>query len=391
MKKKSILSRILGRDKEVPVQEVPVEKVAPISDARPRSDASFGMGNWFGGTPAFTAPWNGQNALGEMGDPVNLIVDHGALAIRSWQLYLESTNYKTILKRLKDTVVGSGLSLQSNPNVRYLKKKGIDIDAEAFTADLEDVWDLFANTTMADYADKDTLGEIHARAYLNSIAAGDVLVILRPINNVVKTQLVDGVHVQTPINFGYASESKINYSYIERINPDTGNRVRWGIEIDATGKHVAYFVRVGMGLEYVRVLARGPKSGAVMAYMLTDEEFKIDNLRSLPRLASGMETASQLSRYQSAMVSAAEEISKSPYYIKHELNAEGVDPRMADIKSAHDIDRPGGSGQLNYDAEGNAVANKVMASTNRTVTNMPPGSELRALDSKNQMHYEPFN
>lgn len=341
------------------------------------------------GTAAFTEPWNGQNSLGEMGDPVRLLVDYNALMIRSWQLYLESGSYKTILKKLTDTVVGSGLKLESRPNDRYLKKKGIKINAESFTQDLEDLWNLYANSTMSDYAGKDTLGKIHARAYLNSIAAGSVLVILRPTNNVVKIQLVDGIHVQTPMYFPTKSVAEINYNYIERYNPDTNNRVRWGVEIDDAGRHVAYFVRVGIGIDYVRVPARGKRSNNLLAYMLTDEEFRIDDTRTMPRMAQGMETASQLSRYQSAMVSAAEELAKAPYFIKHEQGSSGEDPRLKDIKSAHDVDKPLGS-QLNYDAEGKAVANKVSASTNRTVANMPPGSELKALESKNQLHFEPF-
>jgi len=218
-------------------------------ETRPAPSAySEGMlGNGSKGYGAYVVPFDGQNALGEMGQPIRYTVDHGTLTIRSWQLYLESNNYKTILKKLRDTVVGSGLTLQCQPNFKYLQKKGINMDQDAleeYNNDVESIWFLCANSTMFDYADKDTLGELHARAYLNSIAGGDVLVILRVVNNVVKVQLVDGVHVQTPMNFPVAMESKIGFEFLERINPDNNNRVRWGIEIDATGRHIAYHVRL---------------------------------------------------------------------------------------------------------------------------------------------------
>jgi len=125
--------------------------------------------------------------------------------------------------------------------------------------------------------------------------------------------------------------------------------------------------------------------------MLNDEEFRIDNLRGLPRMTAGMEMASQLSRYQSAMVSAAEELAKAPYFIKHDLNASGEDPRLANLTKAFDIDRPAANSQLAYTAEDKIIANTVSASTNRTVTNMTPGSSLEAIDSKGTLHYEPFN
>jgi len=364
-------------------------KAEPVEEqAQPTALAGIGVGY---GTAAYTAPYNGQNALGEMAPPINYVVDHDTLMIRSWQLYLESSNYKTIMKRLKDTVIGGGLKLQCAPVVNYLKKSGIDLELEKFNSEVEDMWNLYANSRMADYAGKNTLGEVHARAYLNSIVAGTVLVILRPVNNVVKVQLVDGIYLQTPINFAFATEDKINYNAIERINPDTGNRVRWGVEIDSTGRHVAYYVRTGYGLNYQRVEAYGKKSGSLMAYILTDEDFRVDSEKGLPRLSAGMETASQLNRYKSATVSAAEEIAKAPYFIKHDLNSTGEDPRIKDLTKAYDIDRPSASSQLDYSAEGKAIANTVNASTNRTVTNMPPGSELVALESGNQLHFEPFN
>lgn len=338
----------------------------------------------------YNVPYGGQNSLGEMGPAIKYTVDHVELSMRSWQLYLESNNYKTILKKLKDTVIGSGLKLQCSPKQKYLQKKGVKIDLEAFNSSVEDIWSIYAGSTMCDYADKDTLGEIHARAYANAITSGDVLVILRPINGVVKVQLVDAAHIQTPITFGFASEAKLNYESIERINPRTGNRVRWGVEIDDTGRHIAYHVRVGVALTYIEVLARGAKTGNLMAYMLTDEEFRIDNLRGLPRMTAGMETASQMARMKSAAVSAAEEIAKSPYYIEHELNASGEDPRLNNITKGFDIDKPINN-QLNYSAEGKAIANTVTASTNRTVINGFPGMKLKALESKNQLYFEPFN
>jgi capsid protein len=368
--------------KKKPVPETKDEKATP--------SAMYGDGGYSGNNRAYAAVYDGQNSLGEMGPIVRYNVDHGALTLRSWQLYLESNNYKTIHKKLKDTVVGAGLTLQCKPAVKYLEKKGYKIDLEKFNEDVEELWNICANSTMFDYAGMRTLGELHGTGYLNSIVGGDVLVILRPINNIVKVQLVDGANVQTPISFPTVFEAKINYEPIERINPDTGNRVRWGIEIDATGKHVAYWVRVGYGLEYERIAARGAKSGALLAYMLTDEEFRIDNLRALPRMTAGMETASQMSRYKSATVSAAEEIAKSPYYIYHKENTDDSDPRMGNITKAFDVDRPANT-QLNYSAEGKAIANSVSASTNRMVVNGTPGMELRSLESKNNLHFEPFN
>lgn len=351
-----------------------VKKLFSADVVKPKPKA---MVNGYVGTPIYEVSFNGEKNFGEMGPPRLYTIDYEGLRMRSWQAYLESDITQTAIKRYATWTIGSGLKLQSEPPKQIFKMESIDLNVQEFCETVESRFSVYSNSKMADYSGMKTLGRIAKRAFINSIVGGDVLVILRLINNTVKVQLIDGSHVQYP--FG-------NREWIQAATTN-GNIIRDGIEIDSTGKHIAYYVKQ-RNLSYERIEARSNKQDLVISFMLYGLEYRLDNMRGIPLLTVVMEKMKKMERYAEAAVGSAEERQKIPFFFEHQLGASGENPmenalaRLVDADNSTD-DNP-------EDVHGNKLADRVAATMNKTVVNLYPGTTVKAVDSKNEMYYKDF-
>ncbi len=360
----------------------PFKKVESVSKKpAPTADAFSGYYS-----PLFTISYNGEKDLGEIGPIKNYVLDYQGLRARSWASFLTSEVAQTIINRYTTWVIGKGLKLQVELPVDVLESEGITVDQQNFSKQVESRFALYRKSKMADYSNMVSLDVLEERAFKNSIIGGDVLVVLRYVDNCVKVQLIDGAHVMSPL---YGTE----WFPMALSN---GNKIVNGIEISATREHVAYFVRKsiidskdGTPFEIERIPARGVKSGLQMAFLVSGLDYRIDNLRSMPLLSAVLETVAKLERYKEAMVGSAEETAKVAYQVVHQAFSTGESPLAGQLARAFDLDK-NNSGELPIDIAGRNLANLVGASTNKQTFNNPQGAEIKTLDYKNQLHFKEF-
>lgn len=328
---------------------------------------------------SFTVSYDGEKNLGEMGVIKNYLIDHESLRARSWQLYLESEVCQMVFRRYAKWVIGTGLKLQSEPQNSVLQTEKIKpLKTEDFNRVIEARWKVYSNSKMGDYSTTQSLNMCAKEAFINAIVGGDCLVVLRYVDGLVKTQIIDGAHVKSPINLRIVDNDYITAS---------GNRVRHGVEIDSRGRHVAYYVRKN-GYEYERIEARGKKSGVLMAFLVYGLEYRIDNIRGIPLVSSVMESAKKLDRYKEATVGSAEERQKIAYAIEHTNESTGESPLLERAAKAN--------GMMNTNTglattnDGAVLANNIAVTTNKQTFNMPIGSTLKSLESKNELYFAEF-
>jgi capsid protein len=345
----------------------------------------------FGGIPGVTAysgsyrtigsiAYNGEKTYGEVGPIKDYFLDYEALRARSWQMFLESEAAQIILKNHIEWVIGTGLKLQSEPVKDVIEAEGISIDTQKFSKSIEAQFRLYSKSRMSDYSDMSNLNMIQSEAYKNAKVGGDVLVILR-FDGEVRVQLIDGVHVQSPI---YGSE----FFPLELAN---GNRIVNGIELDSKGQHVAYYVRKDYRtLEYERIAARGTDTNALMAYMVYGSKYRLDNHRGMPLLSVLFETAKKLERYKDATLGSAEERQKIAYTVEHDVYSTGENPLARHTVVARDVEMNRRDGYVPVDDLGNKIADRIAVSTQKQVFNLPLGAHMKAVESKNELYFKDF-
>lgn len=337
--------------------------------------------NYSGGSyrVLYATSFNGEKNFGEMGDIKRYILDYEALRLRSWQAYLESEIAQTVINKFVSWIVGGGLKLQSEPLEDFLKTEGITIDKNTFSQAIENRWILFADSKKSSYSGMESLNDLQEVVYKNAILGGDMVVILRYENSNWNVQLIDGTHVQSPV---FGSE------WMPRIL-ENGNRLVSGIELNDKNEHVAYYIKKDWpNLDYERVLCKS-SDGLVRAFMVYGSRYRIDTHRGMPLIATVLETLSKMERYKEATLGSAEERAKIVYQIVHKEYSTGESPLTNQLAKAYDIDAPLQKA-IPVDDLGVELANTVAATTNKATYNMPQGSEMKALDSKSELHFKDF-
>lgn len=325
----------------------------------------------------FAYSFTGEKNLGEIGPAKNYLPNYGILRVRSWQSYLESEIAQTVMNRFITWVVGSGLKLQSEPALKVLKEEGIEFDSHNFTEVVESRFNVYRKSERSDFTEMQNLDFIAKDAYKNAIIGGDVLVVLRYVNNSVSVQLIDGAHVQSP-NFGTEGSPH---------QLENGNRIINGVEETPSGKHVKYHIRTATG-KFESIDCRGDKSGMQMAFLVYGLRYRLNNNRGLPFLSVVLETLKKLERYKEATVGSAEERQKIAFAIEHQMGSTGENPLIQNLAKAINYD--GNTTELPTDINGAELARTVAATTNKQAINMPINATLKMLESKNELYFKEF-
>lgn len=250
--------------------------------------------------------FDGSKFLGSFGATTSYkYVDYWTLRERSMQLFMENPYCKGIIRRLLRNEINTGLKLEAAPNDSIL---GISEEAAlSWAEDREMDWKIWSeNPNLCDWKRQKTLGDLEADARMTALISGDVLVILR-VNNrtgLPAVDLIDGRFIQTP--FGK--------------KPRAGNKIKYGVEIDAQERHVAYWVQ-DENFEYKRIPAWGEKSGRRLAWIVYGSERMLDNIRGLPILANMLYMLKELDRYRDSEQRAAVVNSMIAYFIKRDANS----------------------------------------------------------------------
>lgn len=335
------------------------------------------------GRVVFAGSFDGEKNLGELGPLKYQLMDYYALSLRSWVAFTENTQARILMNKFATWVIGVGLKLQCEPPKKLV---GDGFDYKEFCNMTEARWAVYSDSKLGDYRESETVNKLQHTAFKNSIISGDVLVILRYMEGYLKIQLVDAFHLRSPI---LGSEWW-------PLAAENGNRIINGVEIDARGRHVAYYVIKPFDslnplsiLDYERVPAVGKKSGMTQAYLVYGDKMRIDNHRGIPLLTTVLEKAASLDRYDQATLGSAEEQAKITYQAVHEMGTTGEDPFAKQIATAIDLD--GLQEDYAVTMNGEALTAQVQATTNKQMINNPVGTEIKPLkNNETQLYYNDF-
>ena len=350
------------------------ETVEPeiIEAMSPEMSANYNRGALVYGA-SFVQSFDGEKTPGEIGPITKLEMNYGGLRARSWEAYVTSEIAKTVLNCYFIWIVGKGLKLQCTPATNVLISEGVNLDSEKFNNLVEARFNIYSRSKQASHNGMQSLNSLSKSCYKGAKIGGDVLAVLRYDGINVTTELIDGEHVKGSIVGTEVSD---------------GNRIFDGIEIDSTGKHIAYHVqKAGVGAGTQRIEAWSKITGLRVAFMVYGSKYRENELRGIPEIATSLETISKIERYKEAAVGSAEERAKIVYSIEHNAISDGSSPLIGQLTKSLN---PNGGALAPVDADGKGLAEAVAASTNKQTFNMTQGAKLVALESKQEMFFEEF-
>lgn len=329
--------------------------------------------------------FDGEKTIGELGAAVEIYPNHYALRLRAYEANLTEDVIKIITSKYFKWTIGNGLSLKSEPLEDYLKLKNLPGETIDLRNKIEASFSLYASLNNSDYSEMKNFHALALDAYMDSFLGGDCLAIYRIENGYPTVQVIDGQQVSDPF---------LNSDYYKAAD-ERGHRIKYGVEINKKGKHVAYYVRSDKGLkiEHERIPAfvelNGKPFPFTMAKMIYFGKHRINDVRGVSALSAILEKVNKLDRYTEATVGSAEERAKIPYAIEHEEYSTGENPVME--KVFHSMGKQAQeSGKAGAQLVGAELERHVARTTDKTVINMPNGAKLKALESKAEINYEPL-
>lgn len=232
--------------------------------------------------PVVTPVFDGDKFFGGFGDTKIFDEDYWTLRKRSSQLFTENLYARGIIRRFITNEINIGLMLEACPDESVI---GLEEDSLAeWAEDVENKFHLWAKTPeLCDFKESNTWGAIQREIRLEALVAGDVLVVLHQSQKykLPQVQLIRGDDVQTP------------YDY----HPSNGNKIEYGVELDKDGRHTAYHVRQADGTSK-RILAKGPRSGRKIAWLVYGTEKRLNKVRGMPLLSIVLQSLKEIDRYR---------------------------------------------------------------------------------------------
>jgi lambda family phage portal protein len=350
-----------------------------ISEVRPRANTipSINHRNDYQG--AVMISYTGEKTPGEMGIAREYYPQYSILRTRSWQLFLESDIAQMVTNKYLKWVIGDGLQLSAEPIEDQVSNV-----PEGLTKEIEQRWKMWAGSKMADRSGMMNLHQIAKEAKKTAMVGGDCLVLLGADEDTAlpTVRILDGELVMSPV---YGAQQ---YQEAKK----RGNYISYGVEVDRKGKHVAYYVRKRNQKkwgEVERVPVINEVTGMKQAFLVYGFRYRLRNLRGIPYTSAVMESLKKIDRYKEATVAGAEERAKIPYTINHDIESTGENPLTENIKAGLGLNRMEGY-VASEDRTGNKIRDEIAVTAQKQVYNMPQGSKLEAMESKQEVNFEAF-
>lgn len=231
---------------------------------------------------------------------------------RARMLYMAAPIATSAIKTNRTNVVGVGLQLKSRIDREVL---GLSADqAETWQKQTEREFSLWAeNKRACDAIGMNTFYGLQQLALISWLLSGDCIGIvkqykptsLRPYS--LRVHLIESDRIATPGGYGMGQ----SITYTTGKNPDTGNTIYDGVEVDKNGAVVAYHIRSNYPFEvgaattkWARVLAYQAHTGLPNVVHVMDSE-RPDQYRGVSYLAQVIEPLLQLRRYTESELMAA--------------------------------------------------------------------------------------
>lgn len=227
---------------------------------------------------------------------------------RSRSLYMGAPLATSAIKTNRTNVVGEGLKLKSQIDREFLGMTPEQAMEWQKTAERE--FKLWAQSKFCDFTRVNNFYEIQQTACMSWLMNGDACILLeyekpsRAFPYGLRLHLIESDRVSTPHSTG-------SNVYLYATNPDNGNRIFNGVEVDKNNRVVAYHIcsaypnsSLYAKKEWKRVKAFGDKTGTPGVLMIYETE-RPEQYRGVPYLAPVIESLKQLTRYSEAEMMAA--------------------------------------------------------------------------------------
>ena len=227
---------------------------------------------------------------------------------RSRSLYMSAPLAVSAIKTNRTNIIGEGLKLKSTIDAEFLGLTPEQATEWQQTAERE--FRFWAASKFCDSTRVNNFYEIQQVACMSWLMNGDACILLeyekpsRAFPYGLRIHLIESDRVSTPHTTG-------NNVYLYATNPDNGNRIFNGVEVDKNNRVVAYHVcntypnsNLYAKKEWKRVKAFGDRTGAPGVLMIFETE-RAEQYRGVPYLAPVIESLKQLTRYSEAEMMAA--------------------------------------------------------------------------------------
>ena len=245
---------------------------------------------------------------------------------RARMLYMAAPLATSAIKTNRTNVIGCGLRLKAKPNAELL---GITQEqADAWEARTEAEFDLWARKKQScDATGVNDFYSLQQLALMSWLLSGDVFVVLKHESTTpicpysLRLHIIEADRISTP-----APNGSLMLTMTEGT-AENGNRIYDGVEVDANGKIVAYYIcnnypnqlRLAAN-NWQRVEAYGELTGLPNILQIMDSE-RPEQYRGVSYLAQVIEPLLQLRRYTESELTAAVVESFFTAFIKTEAGA----------------------------------------------------------------------
>lgn len=235
---------------------------------------------------------------------------NSVLRQRSRMLYMSTPIATSAINIQRTNVIGVGLQFKAKLDRDVL---GIDKErARQWQSRTHREFNLWADKKRAcDATGINTLSSIAQLAFVTWLLSGDCFVLLKHVNPTplmpysLRLHVIEADRVRTPVELG------AKYPYITVGQAENGNKIYDGVEVDAGGAIVAYYVhntypheRTTEQESYVRIEAYGRETGLPNVLHIMYSE-RPEQYRGVPFLAPVIEQLGQLKQYSNAELAAA--------------------------------------------------------------------------------------
>lgn len=240
--------------------------------------------------------------------------NNATLRQRGRMLYMASPVATSAINTNRTKVIGTGLQFQSAVTRELV---GLSPEeAKAWQQTTEAEFRLWASKKEnCDATGVNNFEGMQQLALKSWLMSGDVFPVIKRVDPkptnpyTLRLHLIEADRVSTPIDYG--STVTPSPRFTDGVNPDNGNKIYDGVEVDASGMIVAYYIRntypgqiTGDQTVWTRVEAYGRKTGLPNILHVMDSE-RCDQYRGVTYLAQVIEPLLQLRRYTESELMAA--------------------------------------------------------------------------------------
>lgn len=265
---------------------------------------------------------------------------------RARMLYMAAPLATSAIKTNRTNVIGSGLILSSKIDREFLKMT--PEQAEAWQRNTEKEFSIWANNRQAcDATGINDFYELQQLALMSWLLSGDVFCLFKggaktPLNPYdLCLHLIEADRISTPTPW-----IKAGLYLTEGKNADNGNEIHDGVEVNGSGRIVAYHIRSNYPFElttkqtkWTRIEAVGKATGMPNILQIVETE-RPDQYRGVSYLAQVIEPLLQLRRYTEAEITAAMIESCFAGFIKTEARADEMPINETGEVEAHEPSNP---------------------------------------------------